>query len=92
MSDLISRSAVLDIIHKAIDKTTDFMQHDTQLDIMHEVEELPTAYNVDEVVKELLDRKIYFENCYEMKNDWCDCARFMVYADVVEIVRKGGVK
>lgn len=43
MSDLISRSAVLKIIDEAIINTSDFLQHDTQIDIQFKVEELPTV-------------------------------------------------
>lgn len=53
MSDLISRSAVIDIIHKEIERTTSFAEHDTQIKIEFAVEELPTAYDVDKVVEQL---------------------------------------
>ena len=52
MSDLISRQAVIDIIHKEIERTTSFSEHETQINIEMAVKELPTAYNVDSVVAE----------------------------------------
>ena len=89
MSDLISRSAVVDIIYKAINKTTDFLQHDTQLDILYEVEELQIAYDVEKVVEELeAVEKLYIENCIGEYDMGVYCG----IKDVIEIVRNGGVE
>ena len=57
MSDLISRQAVIDIIHKEIERTTSFSEHETQINIEDAVNELPTAYDVDKVVEQL-DKRI----------------------------------
>lgn len=43
MSDLISRSAVMEIIDNTIRSTSDYQQHNTQIDIRFAVEELPTV-------------------------------------------------
>lgn len=43
MSDLISREAVINIIHKEIEEVTDYLQHDVLIDVEFEVDELPTV-------------------------------------------------
>lgn len=43
MSDLISRNEVINIIHKKIQDTSDFLQHDALIDVEFEVDELPTV-------------------------------------------------
>lgn len=49
MSDLISRKAVINIIHKEIEEVTDYLQHDVLIDVEFEVDELP-AIKAKEVV------------------------------------------
>ena len=51
--DLISRSAVREIIENEIKSTEAFIVHATQIDIMYKVAALPTAYDVDSVVEKL---------------------------------------
>lgn len=53
MSDLISRNAVIDIIHKEIERTTSFAEHQTQINIEMAVKELPIAYDKEAVVEQL---------------------------------------
>lgn len=76
MGDLISRQAVIDIIHKEINKTSTFSEHDTQINIEMAVRALPTAYDVENVVAEL--EEIYSKTFT------------MSPIDAIEIVRKGG--
>lgn len=64
-NDLISRQAVIDIIHKEIERTTSYAEHDTQINIEQAVEELPTAYDVDKVVAEVDDFEIRCCDCQE---------------------------
>ena len=84
MSDLISRSELLKVLK---DRATNeaIMGHMTAYDvtnsIIDEVEEQPTAYDVDEVVKEL-------ENELEKGNIAIDLGEFRLF----EIVKHGGVR
>ena len=66
MSDLISRSEVLELLYKIFDKyymSTDknpsiisksFGTESFGIDVFKEIKKMPTAYSVDNVVKELL--------------------------------------
>lgn len=98
MSDLISRNAVIDIIHKEIERTTSFAEHQTQINIEMAVKELPIAYDVDKVVEELEDRKKLHERLvhYETKNGtvtekYQHIKAIDVLNDAIEIVKQGGV-
>lgn len=87
MSDLISRSAVIDIIHKEIQRTTSWIEHDTQINIKFAVEELPTAYDVDKVVKELKEASFPdYEEEYH-----CGGEPLLFLGEVIDIVKGGGV-
>ena len=61
MGDLISRSAVIDIIHKEIERTLSFAEHETQINIEMAVEELPTAYDVEKVCEQLGEKSFDVE-------------------------------
>ena len=57
MSDYISKSDVIKIIEKAIENSSDFLQHNTQIDIMFEVQELPTL-DEKEIIRKTVERII----------------------------------
>ena len=57
MSDYISKSDVIKIIEKAIENSSDFLQHDTQIDIMFEVQELPTL-DEKEIIRNAFERVV----------------------------------
>lgn len=63
-NDLISRQAVIDIIHKEIEKTTSFAEHETQINIEMAVQELPCAYDVEKVIEQLEDRTDLAKNFF----------------------------
>ena len=86
MSDLISRNAVIDIIHKEIERTTSFAEHQTQINIEMAVKELPIAYDVDKVVEELESRI-----CTIDEYDTEISMRNKHYKTAIEIVMQGGV-
>lgn len=78
MSDLISRSAVIDIIHRYSCNTARIEEN---------VLDLPTAYDVDKVVEELeklpnREADYYYAN----SNDVID------REDAIDIVKRGGVE
>lgn len=96
MSDLISRSAVIDIIHKEIERTTSFAEHQTQINIEMAVKELPIAYDKEAVVEQL--EKLtnnYEEGCTDrIRKGLCfkaeDCGR-CAFLQSIDIVKAGGI-
>ena len=55
MSDLISRKAVINIIHKEIEEVTDYLQHDALIELEADLEEIPPVEAVPVVHGEWLD-------------------------------------
>lgn len=74
MDDLISRKAVIDLIDKRIeerkpDGNSIWLRNDEAIDIQAAVEELPTAYDVDNVVEQLetnLETNTYYSKLYDL--------------------------
>lgn len=94
MSDLISRSAVIDVL-----KETGMIQdNDLGHLVVGEIERIPTAYNVDKVVEELEDKMLTSSNASAeaIKGMWGVSAIFYngeyeAYKHAIEIVKGGGV-
>lgn len=95
MSDYIKRQDVIDIIHKEIESTKTYIEHNTQINIKFAVEGLPTISETEiirkafERVVERLKKKIQasdtkFDNIIEMNayDDGVD--------DAIEIVKEEG--
>jgi hypothetical protein len=100
-NDLISRSAVIDIIHKEIERTNSFAEHETQINIEFAVKELPCAYDVGKVLEQLEEATEYLKDCTkygnkDAKQQAKSYSTMMMYevADIVDdliaIVRNGG--
>lgn len=94
MSDLISRSAVIDIIHKEIQRTTSWVEHDTQINIKFAIEELPTVEAIpkerlDEIVERLEEKRTCsdYGTCNHCQMRWCPLE--LLYADEVIEIMKG---
>ena len=89
MSDLISRSEVIDILYKVFDEYRIATDKTSTLggfgsEVFKRVREMPTVYDIDKVVDELKELKAYA--VYEDINadtKWLDKA--------IEIVKQGGV-
>ena len=95
MSDLISRSALLEIIEKMnFDFGNDSDDTETIIEMVSEaVNNQPTAYDVEKVVEQLKDKLTCedFGTCGYCQNRWC--TRELLDADdAIEIVRKGGIE
>ena len=102
MSDLISRSALLDDMQKELEKAVndkDMTEFDCKvlmtsaLALKNFVNRQPTAYDVDKVVAELEEESDYEPIDY----DYCDMScsgeeHFIVTDKAIDIVRKGGVE
>lgn len=86
--DLISRQAVVKIIDNEIKSTTAYCLHDTQINIKFDVQNLPTAYDVEKVIEQLQKAKTRM-SCYRLNNVADD--RISIN-EAIEIVRKGGIK
>lgn len=95
MDDLIRRQAVIDIIHKEIERTSSFSEHETQINIEMAVKELPTAYDVSKVVVELEKRRANCDCRYckynKTETQVCrqDCTDALI-DDLLDIVKRGG--
>lgn len=81
MSDLISRSAVIDIIHRYSCNTARIEEN---------VLDLPTAYDVDKVVAEL-EEETECPNCSMYCADAHICGFDEMRKQAIEIVKQGGV-
>ena len=89
MSDLISRSEVIDLLYKVFDEYMIATDKTSTLggfgsEVFKRVREMPTVYDIDKVVDELKELKAYA--VYEDINadtKWLDKA--------IEIVKQGGV-
>ncbi len=86
MNDLISRKAVIDIIHKEIGRTSTFAEHETQINIEMAVKELPTAYDVEKVVAELENMTTVCGAGTIINGGYIGRNR------AIDIVRKGGIE
>lgn len=74
MSDLISRSEVLELLYKIFDKyqmSTDKNPSRGEsfgTDVFKEIKKMPTAYNIDKVVEELKERTDFLNGCTKYGN------------------------
>jgi hypothetical protein len=85
--DCVSRKAVIDIIHKEIERTSTYSEHKTQINIETAVYELPTAYDVEKVVAELKneDNHLTYGGIPFKEPP-------IKVSDAIDIVEKGGVQ
>ena len=96
MSDLISKSEVLELLYKIFDKyymSTDknpsiisksFGTESFGIDVFKEIKKMPTAYDVDKVVKELE------LHSFELGTDTLP-VHYVRLNEAIEIVNQGGV-
>ena len=95
MSDLISKSEVLELLYKIFDKyymSTDknpsiisksFGTESFGIDVFKEIKKMPTAYDVDKVVKELE------LHSFELGTDTVP-VHYVRLNEAIEIVKAGG--
>ena len=97
MSDLISRSELIKVLK---DRATNeaimgyITAYDVTNSIIDEVEEQPTAYDIDKVVEELEEKDSDCEDfgtCNYCQRYWCP-RTLIDRGDVIEIVKQGGVR
>ena len=96
MSDLISRSEVLELLYKIFDEyymSTDknpsiisksFGTESFGIDVFKKIKKMPTAYNIDKVVEELE------LHSFELGTDTLP-AHYVRLNEAIEIVKQGGV-
>ena len=103
MSDLISKSEVLELLYKIFDEyymSTDknpsiisksFGTESFGIDVFKEIKKMPTAYSVDKVVEELYEERteILLSNDYE-----CEIINYCIdnFDKAIEIVKRGGIR
>ena len=71
MSDLISKEAVLEIIDNETRNTSDYLQHNTQINIRFAVDELPTVEAKPVVRGEWLYERETYNTCSAWKCSNC---------------------
>ena len=86
MSDLISRSELISIIEREYREYGD--DYDIE-QILGDIEDMPTAFDVDKVVEEL-NRIRAKKTCNKEKCDTKEICRICVVDDAIEIVKQGG--
>ena len=100
MSDLISKSALIDALKVHFDScfredgellySDHICTNDDVVDLINLVENQPNAYNVDKVVEELYEERteILLSNDYE-----CEIINYCIdnFDKAIEIVKQGGV-
>ena len=96
MSDLISRSDVLDLLYGIFDKYKMSTDKNTSIgksfgtDVFEEIRNMPTSYDIDKVVEKLEEIRAK-KTCNKEKCDTKDLCRICVVDDAIEIVKQGGV-
>ena len=94
MSDLISRSELIKVLK---DRATNesimgyMVAYYVTNSIIDEVEEQPTAYDIDEVVEKLEIERKTANNTYNSFNMGVDLGRVFGLEKAIEIVKQGGV-
>ena len=98
MNDLISKSEVLELLYKIFDKyymSTDknpsIISKSFGIDVFKEIKKMPTAYDIDKVVKELYEKRteILLSNDYK-----CKIINYCLdnFDKAIEIVKQGGIR
>ena len=87
MSDLISRSELISIIESEYREYGD--DYDIE-QILGDIEDMPTAFDIDRVVEELELIRAK-KTCNKEKCDTKEICRICVVDDAIEIVKRGGV-
>ena len=97
MSDYIKRQDVIDIIHKEIESTKTYIEHNTQINIKFAVEEFPTL-DEKEIIRKPMERIIErIENARQKYQRLCkeqgekeDEAMNIHFRGVMQIVKEEG--
>ena len=106
MSDLISKSEVLELLYKIFDKyymSTDknpsiisksFGTESFGIDVFKEIKKMPTAYDIDKVVEELNELDVTAIKRYEggTFGNYEGTDYYIKQSDAIEIVKRGGVQ
>ena len=91
MNDLISKSEVLELLYKIFDKYHMSTDKNTSVgksfgtDVFKEIKEMPTAYSVDKIVKELE------LHSFELGTDTLPI-HYVRLNKAIEIVKQGGIR
>ncbi len=84
-NDLISRSAVIDLIRPRFNSSKEgTLEYQRLYSILTSVQDLPTAYDVDKVVEQLHKTQVY-----KFQGKLPD-GRICHFSDVIELVKAGG--
>ena len=94
MSDYIKKQDVIDIIHKEIESTTTFIEHNTQIDIKFAVEELPTISET-EIIRKAFERvleRLERELKWTRAEQTIECERHNGYGSPLQSKNSGKIE
>lgn len=91
-NDLISRSAVLQILYDVKDDDDTPKNYGTLLDIMRQIRELPTAFDKEQVIEELKHLENDTFNYYNRYDDEVAFGESSAFRSAIKIIEKGGVE
>ena len=99
MSDLISRSDVLDLLYGIFDKYKISTDKNTSIgksfgaDVFEEIRNMPTSYDIDNVVEELEENSRRYTKKYTTPygNNGYKDTKAIIVNKAIEIVQHGGV-
>ena len=99
MSDLISKSALIDALKVHFDScfredgellySDHICTSDDVVDLINLVENQPTAYDIDKVIEELYEERTLLSNDYE-----CEIINYCIdnFDKAIKIVKQGGIR
>lgn len=106
MEDLIKRQEAIEVIHKFFREKVDYVcgerkevpfdeiDHilECNKELSSAIKEIPTAFNVEAVVKEVQAIGTRFCTTVHCNNECENCDHGSIMKAVIDVIRKGGVK
>ena len=77
---------------KLLDELRQYHPLSLSYGILSDIEYFPTAYDVDKVLDELMERHYTYCGLFEYEEDLYKEGKFDAYKDAIEIVKIGGTK
>lgn len=91
-NDLISRTAVLQILYDVKDDDDTPKNYGTLLDIIRQIRELPVAFDKEKVIEEMKKTGKRFCVSVRCSEDCQNCEHGVLMKALIEIVKKGGIE
>lgn len=91
-NDLISRTAVLQILYDVKDDDDTPKNYGTLLDIIRQIRELPVAFDKEQVIEKLKHLENDTFNYYNRYDDEVAFGESSAFRSAIKIIEKGGVE